>query len=274
MDNFNTIVSKRRLTSHTRINSLAPLSKCKEMTHLSLGLVADPITLYDLKKAVGHLDKLESLDLPPSMLITDDSSSEDWPPNLKWLKVGGCFDSHTARSFRWPTTLQGLTLIDCEYLTTVLDVASMNEQLCATLKELTISPYHRELLVNEPFAGVKRFSSLRRLRIPIDSLFGVDINPVFDVIDIPRSMRELILTSPIDETFAVVDIEHLCKALRGELSQVCGIGISPDCLGFLPQASRANIDGLVWNNIDNCPEDELDAVFDLGLYVLDPEQVY
>ena len=244
------------------------------MTYLSLGLVADPIALSDLKKAISHLEKLQTLELPSSMIITDDSSSEDWPPNLAWLEVGGCFDLETIPMFRWPTTLKGLTLSDCESLTTVLDVISMNEQLCATLKELTISHYHPDFLVDEPSVGLSRFVSLRCLRIPIDALFGIGIHPVVDVIDLPRSMRELILTSPVDETFPGVDVERVCKALRGELSQVCGIGISPGCLEFLPQTSCANIDKLVWKNIDNCPEDELDDLFDLGLYVLDSEPFY
>jgi hypothetical protein len=267
MDIFDILIFNYRLTSHSRINSLAPLSKCKEMTYLSLGLVADSFALSDLKKTISHLDKLETLDLPPTITITDDGSSEDWPPNLRWLQLGGIFELQAMPAFRWPKRLEGLTLVDCEWVTSVLDSISMNPHVCATLRDLTITPYHRGFLVDKPSRGVSNFLSLRCLRIPIDGLFGHGSHRVFDVIDLPRSMRELILTSPSDDAFAELDIEKVCTALRGELSSVCGIGISRDCLRFLPQASRANIDELVWKNIDNCPENELDDLFDLGLYV-------
>ncbi|CAG8176259.1 unnamed protein product [Penicillium salamii] len=248
-------------------NSLAPISKCKEMTHLSLGLVAETLALSDLRKAIGPLNRLESLQLPPSMVITSDGSNERWPPHLKRLAVGGFFDLEAMPTFNWPPALESLTLVDCEYLAAVLDVTFMNQQLCTSLKELVIPSYHCDALAEEPPVGLSQFAALRYLQIPIDGMFGADIAPVFDVYDLPRSMRELVLTTAIDEAFSRVDTEEICKALRGELSQVCGFGMSPSCSKLIPRATRANIDKLVWANIDDCPENELDNLYDLGLYI-------
>lgn len=203
------------------------------------------------------------------MVITDDGSDVKWPPHLKQLAMGGCFDLEAVPTFTWPPALESLTLLDCEYLAAVLDVASMNQQLCASLKELTIPSYHCDALVEEPPVGLSQFVALRCLRIPIDGMFGTDIAPVFDVYNLPRSMRELILTTAIDEAFSRVDTDEICKALRGDLSQVCGFGMSPSCSKLIPRATRASIDKLVWANIDDCPEDELDDLYDLGLYVTD-----
>lgn len=235
------------------------------MTYLSLSLIADAIPLSDLRRAIVNLDKLESLKLPPSMIITGRGWSEDWPPHLKWLEVGGCFDLETMPSFRWPKALEGLTLIDCVDFTRVLTVIFMNTQLCDTLKELTISSYHQELL-DEPVVALSQCVSLRCLRIPIDGIFGTNMNSLFDLHNIPRSVRELILTSAVDDFFSEIDVDKICKALVGELSQVCGIGLSPDVYRYLPRASRVSIDKLLWANIDDCPQDEVDDLFDLGLY--------
>jgi hypothetical protein len=267
MDDFDIVIFKYGLIHHSRINSFAPLSKCRELNHLSLSLVADSFPLSDLKKTISHLDKLETLDLPPSIIITDDGSNCDWPPKLRWLRLGGIFDLNSMPTFRWPTRLEGLTLVDCEWVITVLDSISMNSHVCATLRELTVTPSHRGFLVDKPSVGVSNFISLRRLQIPIDELFGLGNHHVFNVFDLPSSIRELILTSPSDDAISEVDIENIVNALRGNLSSVCGVGISRDCLELLPKASRAYIDKLVWENIDNCPEEELDTLFDLGLYV-------
>ncbi|KAK9855873.1 hypothetical protein MYU51_001515 [Penicillium brevicompactum] len=250
-------------------NSLAPISKCKELTYLSLGLVAETLALSDLRKAVVHLNKLESLQLPPSMVITEDISDDDWPPNLKILGVGGCFDLEAMPTFKWPPALETLNLVDCEYLAAVLEVAAMNQQLCTSLKELTIPSYHCDALAEEPPVGLSHFVALRCLRIPIDGMFGTDMSPVFDVYNLPRSMRELVLTTAVEEGFSKVDTDEMCKVLRGKISQVCGLGMSPSCYKLIPRATRAIIDKLVWENIDDCPEDELDNLFDLGLYVTD-----
>lgn len=203
------------------------------------------------------------------MVITEDISDDDWPRNLKILGVGGCFDLEAMPTFKWPPALETLNLVDCEYLAAVLDVAAMNQQLCTSLKELTIPSYHCDALSEEPPVGLSHFVALRCLRIPIDGMFGTDMSPVFDVYNLPRSMRELVLTTAVEEGFSKVDTDEICKVLRGEISQVCGLGMSPNCYKLIPRATRAIIDKLVWENIDDCPEDELDNLFDLGLYVSD-----
>lgn len=261
------------LTSLSRINSLAPLSKCKELSHLSLSLVAEPIALSALKKAISSLNKLESLELPSSMFITDGGSGEDWPHNLKSLQVGGKFDIEAMSSFRWPKNLISLTLSGCDNLSSfVLENILINEQLCTTLRSLTISRSNREMFADRPSGILEALFTLKSLRIPIDLLYGFLILPAFDPKGSPLSIRELELTAPYDANFAtVIDTDDLCRALKMNLARVCALGISPGCFEIVPESSHAKIDKWVWKNIDQCPEDELDSLFDLGLYVLDAE---
>lgn len=176
-------------------------------------------------------------------------------------------------SFRWPPSLISLTLCGCENLNAfVLENVLLNEQLCTSLESLTIHRSNREILAERPSGILGALFALRSLRIPIDLLYGLLILPAFDPRGSPTSIRELELTMPYDDHFAtVIGADELCKALSMNLSRVCGIGISPGCLEIIPESSHAKIDKWVWKNVDQCPEDELDSVFDLGLYVLDSE---
>ncbi|KAJ5399132.1 hypothetical protein N7465_009621 [Penicillium sp. CMV-2018d] len=255
------------------INSLAPLAKCKELAYLSLKWVAEPIPLSAIKKSINSLDKLRSLELSSSMFITDDGYSADWPPNLECLKVGGQFDVEKMSYFRWPRNLIRLTLCGCENLDTpVFERVLMNEQLCATLTKLTIHRLNREMFKEGPSQILTELVDLHSLQIPIDLLYHLLILPAFDPGDSPSSIRELELTAPYDENFFMeIDPDHICKALKMNLSRVCYLGISPGCLGVIPEASHAKIDRFVWKNIDKCPDEELDSLFDLGLVVMDKE---
>ncbi|KAJ5188732.1 hypothetical protein N7491_005052 [Penicillium cf. griseofulvum] len=255
------------------VNSLAPLAKCKELSFLCLDSVADPIPLSALKKATSGLDKLKTIELSPSMSITDDGSTDDWPPNLKLLKIGGKFDIEQMSSFRWPPNLVELTLCGCVDLdTSVLEEILINEQLSTTLERLTIHRSNREMFEEGPSGILSTLVALECLRIPVDLLYDVLILPAFDPIGSPMPIRELELTAPYDEDFStVIDPDELCKALKMNLSRVCYIGISPDCLDIIPEASHAKIDKWVWKNIDKCPEAELDCLSDMGLVVMDSE---
>ncbi|KAJ5835083.1 hypothetical protein N7447_001109 [Penicillium robsamsonii] len=254
------------------INSLAPLAKCKKLSYLCLDFVADPIPLSALKKAISGLDKLITIKLSSSMFITDDGSIEDWPPNLEYLQVAGRFDIEKMSFFRWPPKLVGLTFCGCENLdTSVLEEILINEQLCTTLRQLTLHRSNREMFEEGPSEILSTLIALKSLRIPVDLLYDLLILPVFDS---PISIRELELTEPYDEDFpAEFDVDEFCKALNTNISRVCYIGISPGCLRIIPQESHAKIDKWVWKNIDKCPEEELDFLFDMGFVVMDKEPV-
>ncbi|OQE95405.1 hypothetical protein PENNAL_c0002G01651 [Penicillium nalgiovense] len=252
------------------INSLAPLAKCKELSHLYLGLVAEPIPFFALRKAINSLEKLEILELSPSMFITDEGSSEDWPSSLKYLRVGGRFDVEKMSSFRWPPNLVGLTFRGCEDLnTSVVEGILMNEQLRTTLTKLTFHRLNRKMFEEGPSEILSALIALKYLRIPVDLLDDLCILPSFYQVP-PRSIRELELTAPYDENFSTeIDTDGLCEVLKTNLSRVCYLGISAACLGIIPETSHAKIDKWVWKNIDKCPEEELDSLYDMGLNVMD-----
>lgn len=207
------------------------------------------------------------------MFITDDGSSEDWPPNLGYLQVGGGFDVERMSSFRWPPNLVALTFCGCVDLdTSILEEILINEQLCTTLTQLTIHRLNREMFEEGPSEILSALIALKSLQIPVDLLYDLLILPAFDPTGSPMSIRELNLTAPYNEDFSmVIDPDDLCKALEMNISRVCYLGISPGCLGIIPEASHAKIDKWVWKNIDKCPEEELDYLFDLGLVVMDKE---
>jgi hypothetical protein len=237
--------------------------------------VADPIPFSALKKATSGLDKLKSIELSPSMCITDDGSTHDWPPNLEYLKIGGKFDVEKMSSFRWPPNLKGLTLCRCETLdTVVLEGILINEQLRTTLERLTIHSYNRGLLMEGPSDILSTLTALDFLQIPVDMLYVLLVLPSSEFPSSPMPIRELELTSPSDEEFfSVLDFhpDDLCKALKTNLSRVCYIGISPECLDIIPEKWHAQIDKWVWKNIDKCSEEEFYSLFDLGVVVMDRE---
>ncbi|KAJ5944035.1 hypothetical protein N7516_004203 [Penicillium verrucosum] len=252
------------------INSLAPLSKCKELSYLCLDLVAEPIPLSAIKKAISGLDKLQSLELPSSAFITDDGSSGDWPPNLTHLQVGGQFNVEKMPSFRWPANLTSLSLYRCEDLSTsVLEQILINDQICTTLIQLTIHRINRHMFDERPSEILSGLIALKSLRIPVDLFFYLFLPPAS--IGSPTSMRELELTEADDEHWIMIHPDLICKALDMNLPQVCYLGISPGCLGVIPEASHTIIDKFVWKNIDKCPEEELNSLSDLGLVVMDRE---
>jgi hypothetical protein len=236
-------------------------------------LVAEPIALSALKKAISGLNKLETLALPASMLITDDGSGEDWPTSLTKLQVGGRLDRQKMPSFRWPPNLLFLAFCGCENLTPeILESTLINEQLYTTLTRLEIHNSNRQMFVDRDSAILGELLDLIALRIPIDLLYRLLLLPAFDPMGPPMPIRELELTAPYDKDFATESLpEELCKALKLNLSRVCGLGISRACLGMIPESTHAKIDKWVWKNIDQCPEDELDSVFELGFYVVDLE---
>ncbi|KAJ5748828.1 uncharacterized protein N7511_010524 [Penicillium nucicola] len=256
------------------INSLAPLSKCTELIHLRLGLVIEPIELPVLKKAISNLHKLKLLVLPSSMLITDDQSGPSWPSNIQHMQLGGRFDLESMPTFRWPPNLKSLTFCGCEELNTfTLELILMNEQLCSTLRTLSLHPSNGNLLGAEDSPILSGLLALRRLELPIDLLYSLHILPPSDEYASPLSIRELILMAPYDDdSEPTFDLDELYKALGRNLSRVCGLGIYQKCLGMIPKESHARIDKKIWRNIDECPEIELDYVYDLGLYEMETEQ--
>lgn len=205
------------------------------------------------------------------MSITYDG--EDWPPNLECLKIGGQFDAEEMFYFRWPPKLIELRLCRCEDLNTpVLEHIIMNEQIRTTLTKLSIHRLNGEMFKDRPTQILTELDGLHSLQIPVDLLYHLLILPAFGPGDSPLSIRELKLTAPYDEDFPMVmDPDDICKALKFNLSRVCYLGISPGCLQLIPEASLAKIDRFVWRNIDKCPEEELDTLFDVGLVVMDNE---
>ncbi|OQD85806.1 hypothetical protein PENANT_c009G04503 [Penicillium antarcticum] len=208
------------------------------------------------------------------MLITDDQSGLSWPANIWHMQLGGRFDLESMPTFRWPPNLTSLAFCGCEDLNTfTLELILMNEQLCSTLRTLSLHSSNGNLLGDDEASILSGLLALRRLEVPIDVLYPLLILPASDESTSPLSIRELILMAPYEEdSEPEFDLDELHKALGRNLSRVCGLAIYPKCLDLIPKESHAKLDKKIWKNIDECPEDELDYVYDLGLYEIENER--
>ncbi|KAJ5551097.1 hypothetical protein N7535_000961 [Penicillium sp. DV-2018c] len=206
------------------------------------------------------------------MFITDDESGEDWPTSLTDVQVGGAFVRQEMTSFRWPQNIEELALCGCENLTPeVLECIFINEQLSTTLTRLAIHGSNRHMFADRDASSLARLRNLKTLQIPIDLLYRLQLLPASDTFSPLIPIRELELTPSYDNDFtSKFVVEDLCRALRLNLSRVCSLGISLECLELIPESTFGKIDKWVWKNIDRCPEEELDSIFELGVYIIDP----
>ncbi|KAJ5130551.1 uncharacterized protein N7515_006590 [Penicillium bovifimosum] len=208
------------------------------------------------------------------MCITDDGSGEDWPISLQYLQVGGRPDIQKMPSFRWPQNIRRLDLCGLSLTAEVLENILINEQLHATITRLCIHSSNRVAELWDS-AILGELFMLDALEIPVDLFYRLLLHPAFDTSVLPIPIRQLDLLAPCDMEFAMImgtEIvpEGICGALELTLSLVCSLGISRDCLGIIPKSKHAEIDKLVWKNIDRCPEIELETIFELGVYVINP----
>ncbi|KAL4808897.1 hypothetical protein BDV18DRAFT_133430 [Aspergillus unguis] len=151
-------------------NSLPAIAKCTKLRHLDLSLVATPIPFKELKRSLSNLQNLRSLRLPQSTSITDSESlGLPWPPHLSRVHFSGYFFPEPMRSFRWPTSLTTLTLINCADLS----LSNLSSLLCSpdlnrTLKRLTISGLNRRLSPESITSILALVPALSFLSIPGD----------------------------------------------------------------------------------------------------------
>ncbi|GFF45581.1 F-box protein YDR306C [Aspergillus udagawae] len=209
------------------VNSLPALSKCTNLRHLDLSLVADPIPFPNLKKAFSRLPRLRTLRLPRSTnLDVPDSSRTEWPPLLHKLQLSGQFSATTIPSFSWPPALTSLTLKNCTDLS-VTSIACLlsSPQLSETLKHLTISYANRRLEPGSINAVTAFLPGLTFLSVPGDM---VD-ETFFDVLYFlspPLALEVLEFDMPNLDPVLHFETSSLIMALDKGLSNVRSIGFS------------------------------------------------
>ncbi|GFF49627.1 F-box protein YDR306C [Aspergillus udagawae] len=209
------------------VNSLPALSKCTNLRHLDLSLVADPIPFPNLKKAFSRLPRLRTLRLPRSTnLDVPDSSRTEWPPLLHKLQLSGQFSATTIPSFPWPPALTSLTLKNCTDLS-VTSIACLlsSPQLSETLKHLTISYANRRLEPGSINAVTAFLPGLTFLSVPGDM---VD-ETFFDVLYFlspPLALEVLEFDMPNLDPVLHFETSSLIMALDKGLSNVRSIGFS------------------------------------------------
>ncbi|KAL1971056.1 hypothetical protein VTN77DRAFT_7 [Rasamsonia byssochlamydoides] len=152
------------------INCLASLSKCGNLRYLDLSLVNESIPFTSLKKAISHLQKLVTLRLPRSTILTDPERLQ-WPPKLQRLQVGGTFKDNM-HSFLWPEQITRMSLKNC----TDLSVGAMralvtNPHLGRNLRRLTVSTFNRGLQMESISIIPTYLTNLVFLSVPGDLIF-------------------------------------------------------------------------------------------------------
>lgn len=209
------------------VNSLPALSKCTNLRHLDLSLVADPIAFPNLKKALSRLPRLRTLRVPRSTnLDVPDSSRAEWPPLLHKLQLSGNFSATTIPSFSWPPALTSLTLKNCTDLS-VTSIACLfsSPQLSETLKHLTISYANRGLEPGSINAVTAFLPNLTYLSVPGDM---VD-ETFFDVLYFlspPLALEVLEFGMPYLDPVLHFETGSLIMALDKGLGNVRSVGFS------------------------------------------------
>ncbi|KAF7177229.1 hypothetical protein CNMCM7691_005051 [Aspergillus felis] len=209
------------------VNGLPALSKCTNLRHLDLSLVADSIPFLNLKKALSRLLRLRTLRLPRSTnLDAPDSSRTEWPPLLHKLQLSGHFSATTIPSFSWPPALTSLTLKNCTDLS-VTSIACLlsSPQLSETLKHLTISYANRGLEPGSINAVTALLPGLTFLSVPGDM---VD-ETFFDVLYFlspPLALEVVEFDMPNLDPVLHFETASLIMALDKGLSNVHSIGFS------------------------------------------------
>lgn len=227
-----------------------------------------PIEFSKIKKAISHLDKLECLRLPVSTHLTNPDVASEWPNTLSRLEVGGTFDLDAMPSFSWPPALISIHFQGCHDLNTpVLEAILQNPQLAASLKHLIIHRANKFILKDFETDIIYRLPNLISLKVPVDLLEYLLILPPPDLLP-PLPLMELELTAqyyggPIEINFS----EALLHALSHNLPRLCALGLSSESFPLF-QDHHDKIDELVWKHADKCPEEALDDLEDLGIYML------
>ena len=261
------------------MNSLASLSKCRNLEHLDLSLVlGGAIEFPQLKKTVSNLPKLWILKLPSSMEITRvDNSVGEWPQKLTSMTVGGVLDPQIMATFDWPPHLDTLELKRCKNLDTpILEGILRNEQLPGKLATLHVHKDNANMFSASSETNVLySLRSLTYLKIPVDFLDCLSIAPFPSGMD-PLPLRILELTSPyftdeLDLTFSEDLQQALCQSLRN----LWALGIGESSFPYIEDVYQ-KIDEEIWKHVEESSDDELDklAIEDLGIYTIDDDPMF
>lgn len=222
---LNRINAKKGKKIHST-NCLPSLSKCGNLRHLDLSLVRDHIPFANLKKAISHLQKLISLRLPRSTILTvdDGPSYLAWPPRLSRLQLSGSFPSSVG-TFSWPDSLTSLTLKNCTNLSVgpISDLLS-SPQLARTLNRLRISNSNRDLQPESINAIPAFLPGLKFLSVPGDLVLETFFDMLRSFHRTPLALEVLELDAPYTESAPEFTTETLLDALRKGLSNLRAIG--------------------------------------------------
>lgn len=259
------------------VNSLASISKCRNLTHLDLSLVrGGAIEFPRLKKAVSNLPELRELQLPSSMELTrTDSSAGNWPSKLFNMTIGGSLDPQIMSTFDWPSGIYRLELKRCKNLDTpILESILCNEQLREKLEILYLHNENANMFSELESTVLYVLGKLTYLKMPLDFMEYLCIVPVPDGMQ-PLPLRILELTQPyFDDELASDFSGELEKALNHNLCNLWALGIGESSLPHIQDAYK-RIDDEIWKHVEECSDDELDklTIEDLGIYTIDDDPI-
>lgn len=229
-----------------------------------------------LKKTVGNLPDLQTLQLPSSMVITHtDHSAGVWPPKLYSMTIGGSLNPHVMDTFDWPSNIRQLILKRCKNLD-IPDFESLlfNEQLLEKLEGLTLDNENTNMFSSLDLESTVLYllRNLTYLKMPLDFAEWLCILPVPNGVP-PLSLRVLELTHPYFDNQVRVDFSgELENALNENLRNIWALGVGETCLKYIKDAYK-KIDNEIWKHVEESSDDELDklAIEDLGIYTIDDD---
>lgn len=96
------------------VNSLAALSKCRNLRYLDLSYICGSLNLVDFFKAISKLSRLECLRFPRTSFFDQTVPSVVWPPGLTEIYLSGQHRQGLLPCFSTlPPTLTSLSLSNC-----------------------------------------------------------------------------------------------------------------------------------------------------------------
>ena len=164
----------------SRVNCLAPLTKCYRLKYLDLSHNYERIQLQSIMHSLHKLQDLTTLCLPPNAFLHEfnsrfptDEGELTFPPNICELQISGKMPKMTtywlSLAKKWPPSLQSLVFNKCQNLTDLIDqmaISLWQDQGINQIRFLKITNMRKPRIAVPTMVLFHFFPSLRSCSLP------------------------------------------------------------------------------------------------------------
>lgn len=205
---------------------LLALRHCKRLRTLDLGMVSEKVDLPKLIEAVEGFQELEVMRFPRSSIMCD-TSSLNWPPNLRTLGLSGGLSPNFLETTHLPATV------------TFLELSNIPTASTSSITTLLsrIGPQLRKLVILYPLQGVSA-NALDTVLLMCPNLESLSVS-------VDYISEELFAFIPEDHPLS--NLRLLSSGMIGHSDKVRPFNITAS-LDSLPSLSRVGVSlQLGWN---------------------------